>query len=230
MAGLTMTQDPRTPKRRNQPNAALGLGASSCSLSPLLRPSHLPSSPLRRPKSSASAPVEPAELATPASTSVEPPAATAGPGHHGASRRGRDPGSGTGARVTKRSGVPVWLLVIAAIVPAVIVGIAVYFATSGGSDEDPTAAAGVVDGLMRLGQSDQSNISSYAGELPPDFSTEFPMYSGAKIVVSIAIASDQGTGYLIVMSTPDSDQRCFQLLQRGAGRGPVAGRDRPVER
>ena len=103
----------------------------------------------------------------------------------------------------QRSGIPGWLLVIAAIVPAVIVGIAVFFVAGGSEEEDPAGAAGIVDGLMRLGQSDQSNISSYAGVLPPDFAADFPIYMGAEVVVSIAIGSEQGTGYLIVMSTPD---------------------------
>jgi hypothetical protein len=99
--------------------------------------------------------------------------------------------------------------VIAAIVPAVIVGAIVFFVASGGDDEDPLAAAGIVDGLISMGQADQDNISSYAGELPPDFTTDFPMYTGAEIVVSIAIASEQGTGYLIVLSTPDSSSNVF---------------------
>ncbi len=131
-----------------------------------------------------------------------------------------EPESPPPAPSAKRSGVPVWLLVIAAIVPAVIVGIAVYFATNTSSEDDSTAAAGVVDGLMRLGQSDQSNISSYAGELPPDFSTEFPIYTDAKIVVSIAIASEQGTGYLIVMSTPDSTSDVFTFYSDALDKDP----------
>ena len=112
--------------------------------------------------------------------------------------------------VERKRGVPAWLLVIAAIVPAVIVGAIVFFVASGGDDEDePSAAAGIVDGLMRLGQADQSNIQSFAGTLPPDFAPEFPIYEGADVVVSIAIASEQGTGYLIVMSTPDPTSDVF---------------------
>jgi hypothetical protein len=97
-------------------------------------------------------------------------------------------------------------------VPAVIVGAIVFFLVGSGDDDDsPSAAAGIVDGLMRLGQADQANIASYAGEFPPDFATDFPIYEEAEVVVSIAIASEQGTGYLIVMSTPDSTNEVYEF-------------------
>lgn len=113
-----------------------------------------------------------------------------------------------------------WLLAIAAIVPAVIVGAVVYFLFSGGDDEDTSAAAGIVDGFMRLGQTDQSNITSYAGELPPEFAPDFPMYEGADVVVSIANASEQGTNYLIVMSTPDPTGDVFTYYSDVLDRDP----------
>ena len=101
-------------------------------------------------------------------------------------------------------------MLLAVVVAAALAGVAVFFIT-GGDDEGGSAsdAAGIVDGLMRLGRTDQSNISSYAGELPPDFAPEFPMYEGADVVVSIAIASEQGTGYLIVLSSPDPAAEVF---------------------
>jgi hypothetical protein len=106
------------------------------------------------------------------------------------------------------------------IVPAVIVGVGVYFVLGNNDDDNPSAAAGIVDGLMRLGQQDQDNIKSYDGMLPPDFTTEFPMYDGADVVVSVAIPSDQGTGYLIVMSTPDSTSDVYTFYSQALDQDP----------
>jgi hypothetical protein len=105
----------------------------------------------------------------------------------------------------RRSGIPLWLMLASVIVAAALAGVAVYFFAGGDDDSggDVTEAASIVDGLMRLGRADQANISSYAGELPPDFAADFPMYEAAEVVVAISIASEQGTGYLIVLSTPD---------------------------
>jgi hypothetical protein len=74
--------------------------------------------------------------------------------------------------------------------------------------------------LMRLGRSDQSSIQSYAQELPPDFATDFPMYPKADVVVSIAIASDQGTGYLIVLSSPDPATDVFDYYSQALDKDP----------
>jgi hypothetical protein len=116
------------------------------------------------------------------------------------------------AAPARRSGIPAWLLVVAAIVPAVIVGLIVFFLLgSDDADDSPSAAAGIVDGLMRLGQADQANITSFEGELPPEFAPDFPIYEDAEVVVSIAMASEQGTGYLIVMSTPDSTSEVYEF-------------------
>ena len=123
-------------------------------------------------------------------------------------------------RPARRSGVPVWLFLMSVIVSAVVVGAAVYFVAGKKDNNDSAAAAGIVDGLMRLGQQDQANIKSYAGQLPPDFTTEFPMYAGADIVVSVAIPSDQGTGYLIVMSTPDPASDVYTYYSQALDKDP----------
>jgi hypothetical protein len=104
----------------------------------------------------------------------------------------------------RRSGIPLWLMLLSVVVAAALAGVAVFFVTSGDDDSGGSVdAAGIVDGLMRLGRADQANISSYDGELPPEFAADFPMYEDAEVVVSIAIASEEGTGYLIVLSSPD---------------------------
>jgi hypothetical protein len=140
------------------------------------------------------APVTPAQaVATPAAAGWGGPATTVA-----------EPPAATASAKPRRGGIPLWLLLASVVVAAALAAVAVYFVTSGDDDEGgASSAAGIVDGLMRLGRADQANISSYAGELPPEFSADFPMYEGAEIVVSIAIASEEGTGYLIVLSSED---------------------------
>jgi hypothetical protein len=107
------------------------------------------------------------------------------------------------------------------VVAAALAGLAVYFFTrddDGGGDA--SEAASVVDGLMRLGRPDQSNISSFAGELPPDFAPDFPIYEGAEVVVAVSIASEEGTGYLIVLSTPDSTEEVHSFYTDALDNAP----------
>ena len=194
-----MTQDPQNPEAPKPSEPATSAWAPRSGPSePAAEPT--PASPSEPAPLEGTSPVSEAPDPAPTAAAAEPAVAVVPPDT-----------TATPPAPPKRSGVPVWLLVIAAIVPAVIVGAIVFFVASGGDDEDPSAAAGIVDGLMRLGQADQDNITSYAGELPPDFATDFPAYAGAEIIVSIAIASEQGTGYLIVLSTPDAASDVFSF-------------------
>lgn len=106
-----------------------------------------------------------------------------------------------------KRGAP-WLLVFAAaLIPAALVGAIVFFVARG--DGDSNNAAGIVDGLIRLGPSDQATITSYKDELPPEFSSEFPIYDDADVVVSIAIAGAGGTSYFIVLSADDTPENVY---------------------
>jgi len=112
-------------------------------------------------------------------------------------------------------------MLVSVLVAAALAAVAVYFVTSGDDDGgSPSEAAGVVDGLMRLGRADQSNISSYAGELPPEFAPDFPLYENAEVVVSIAIASAEGTGYLIVLSSSDPADAVFDFYSDALDEDP----------
>src|SRR5581483_9520673 len=66
-------------------------------------------------------------------------------------------------------GFPRWLkLFLLAVVPAVIVGVVVYFASHKSAPAKNTLAAAVVDGFLRLGGSDPSApIQSFVGTNPP---------------------------------------------------------------
>jgi hypothetical protein len=113
------------------------------------------------------------------------------------------------AAAPRRSGAP-WLLVVAAaLIPAALVGVIVFLATGSSGTADTNNAAGIVDGLIRLGPSGQTSTTSYKDELPPEFSADFPIYDGADVVVSIAIAGQGGTSYFIILSSDDSASDVF---------------------
>ena len=116
----------------------------------------------------------------------------------------------------KRSrSLPKWLpLVALAVVPALIVGAIVFF-VAGGSDGGDTDAARIVDGLVRLNGSE--GMTTYEGELPPEFADDFPIYGD--VVVSIAIASEEGTSYFIVLASDDEASRIYDFYSRELDEG-----------
>ena len=116
----------------------------------------------------------------------------------------------------KRSrNLPKWLpLVALAIVPALIVGAIVFF-VAGGSDSGGTDAARIVDGLVRLNGSE--GMTTYEGELPPEFADDFPIYG--EVVVSIAIASQEGTSYFIVLASDDDATQIYDYYSRELDEG-----------
>jgi hypothetical protein len=124
--------------------------------------------------------------------------------------------------VAARRGLPRWLpFLLIAIIPAAIVGVLVFVlagSDSGGGGSG--GAAGIVDGLIRLGPSDQGSVTSYKDQLPPGFSTDFPIYAGAQIVVSESIASAQGTSFFIVLSTSDPASKVYDFYSGALDKDP----------
>ncbi|HLF77352.1 MAG TPA: hypothetical protein VJB57_07645, partial [Dehalococcoidia bacterium] len=106
---------------------------------------------------------------------------------------------------------PKWLpLFLLAVVPALVVGLAVYFFA--GSDDGGGGGAngaGVLDGFFRLGPGSDGDVSSFKGELPPEFPKEFPLMSGFSIVGSFEIVSDEGTNYFAVLSGSASTDEVY---------------------
>ncbi|HEX5141771.1 MAG TPA: hypothetical protein VFX19_12565 [Dehalococcoidia bacterium] len=109
----------------------------------------------------------------------------------------------------QRPGLPKWLpAVLLALIPAALVGIVVYIvAGSGGGNNGESAR--IVDGLIRLGGT-EGTTTTYAGKLPPEFTSDFPLYKNADVIVSIAIASDQGTSYFIVLASDDPASKIYE--------------------
>jgi hypothetical protein len=111
--------------------------------------------------------------------------------------------------------LPKWLpLVALAIVPALIVGAIVFF-VAGGDDGGSTDAARIVDGLVRLNGSE--GMTTYEGELPPEFADDFPIYGD--VVVSIAIAGEEGTSYFIVLASDDDATQIYDFYSRELDEG-----------
>jgi hypothetical protein len=104
------------------------------------------------------------------------------------------------ASAPARRGPPRWLpYLIVAIVPAVVVGIAVALLAGGGGDKDRSAA--VIDGFVHSNGPSDSAVTSFRGQFPPGFPKDFPIFGGAKTVSSFLVASDEGRHYFAVLST-----------------------------
>ncbi len=99
-----------------------------------------------------------------------------------------------------------WLAyAVLAILPALVVGLAVYFFKGGSSGNDGQAAA-VIDGFLRLGQGSDQQILTFEGETPEGFPEEFPVLEGGDAVVSFHLFDEGGASYFVILSanaTPD---------------------------
>ncbi|HLF72698.1 MAG TPA: hypothetical protein VI759_11165 [Dehalococcoidia bacterium] len=102
--------------------------------------------------------------------------------------------------VTRRSatsGLPPWLpYFLIAVVPAVVVGLIVFFVAGGSSGAGN--AAGIIDNFFRA---QDETISAYKDELPPTFPADFPIFDGASVVVSFASAAEAQSNYFAILST-----------------------------
>jgi hypothetical protein len=104
---------------------------------------------------------------------------------------------------SRRGVTPKWLpYFLLAVVPAVIVGIAVAALAGGGGEKDRSAA--VIDGFVHSSGPNDAAVTSFKGQFPPGFPKDFPVYGGAKTVSSFLVASDEGRQYFAVLSTTAS--------------------------
>jgi hypothetical protein len=109
----------------------------------------------------------------------------------------------------ERARLPPWFpYFIAAFLPAVLVGLVVYAFAGGGGGSDKAAA--ILEGFFAA-PSSGGNVSTYAGELPPTFPKEFPVFKGAEVVVSFTIPAEQGTSYLAVLTTSASADEVYNF-------------------
>ncbi len=118
--------------------------------------------------------------------------------------------SATARKSASRGGVPAWTLVLAALIPAVIVGAAVWFFApdSGGGDDRLQAVSSNVLHAFTSGSA-ETITTRYEGALPPGYPDDIPAYDGAKVVASVVQLQDPDIGYIV-------------LQDAGGGRDAVA--------
>ena len=124
------------------------------------------------------------------------------------------------APARRRQGLPSWLPYLAlAVIPAAIVGIAVYALT--GSDNSNNNVAGVLDGFFRQGSS-QENVESVAGRTPPGFPEDFPIYEGAEIYGGYKILAEDGSDltYITVIGSDDPLDDVYDFYVESLGDDP----------
>ncbi len=103
-----------------------------------------------------------------------------------------------------------------AVVPALVVGVLV-FALYGGSDEDASIAG--LDSLILRYAPGGDIATPFLGEAPPGFPEDFPSYSGVREVVSYAIRSPQGTTFIVVYDTSDSEEEVYAFFLEELDKG-----------
>jgi hypothetical protein len=119
--------------------------------------------------------------------------------------------------------LPKWLPLLGlAIVPAVLVGLAVYFLAG---DDDSAAGGGgasqaVLDGFVRLSLGQSESVDSYAKDLPPGFPGDLPSYGDADFDGSFAIKSAEGTTYIITYDTSASVESVYDFFRQELDKDP----------
>ncbi len=123
------------------------------------------------------------------------------------------------------------LLVGAALAPAIVVGVAVWFLASalrGGSDHRKNADVTSVLNIL----SGQRGVTSqrYEGALPPGFPGGVPAYPGAHLLSSVKQVRDQDASYLVVYDVTDGRPKAAKYFHDkfSAGDWQIdAGQDGP---
>ena len=108
----------------------------------------------------------------------------------------REPGRGVS---------PLWLLV-AAVVPAAIVGLGVWFflgRDGGGDDARLHANVASVLGVFSQGDAGAVSVTRYEGELPPGI-PDVPKYDGAEVVSAVEQRAGTDIAYIVIYDTGDS--------------------------
>jgi len=162
--------------------------------------------------------VPPPEAASSELPASSQPSESGSPSSETAARTRRSP-------ATNFSNLPPWLrLAAVAVVPAVVVGLVVFFVArgSGGSSNDGSLAGSIVDGFLRLGgdNTDSSSIHSFVKKLPPGYPGDLPSYPGSSLIASYSMDSGQGTTYFALYSSKDAVSRVQQFFSDRLDKDP----------
>ncbi|HYM14905.1 MAG TPA: hypothetical protein VEZ14_05055 [Dehalococcoidia bacterium] len=101
------------------------------------------------------------------------------------------------------------LLVAVAVVPAVVVGLAVWFiAGSGGGGTAGRVTSNVTNVVNAFSQGQSGSVTTrFEGTLAPGFPKNVPLYPGARLISSELQISGADADYLVVYDTTDARQK-----------------------
>lgn len=115
------------------------------------------------------------------------------------------------------------LLAALIVVPAIVVGLVVWFVASATAPENKSRlAADVANVVNAFSQSSSSDTvtSRYEGQTPPLYPTTIPKYPGAGIVSSVMQVTGEDAAYLVIYDTSDSRQKVSSYFDKRLGQNP----------
>ena len=113
---------------------------------------------------------------------------------------------------------PRWLpYVFLAVVPALIVGLAVYALK--GESEDSKRTTAVIEGFLE-GQASGADFDSFEGQIATGFPDEFPMYGSASTVAAFRVPAAEGTNYIVILSTAAGPEEVLRFYLESLDEDP----------
>jgi len=112
-----------------------------------------------------------------------------------------------------KGGVHPLLLVAAAIVPAVIVGVAVWFFAASGGGDKARVNADVSNVVNAFSQAQGSTSTRYEGKVAPGYPGDIPLYPGAKLISSVLQIRGEDASYLVIYDTHDKRDKVSAYYQ-----------------
>jgi hypothetical protein len=105
-------------------------------------------------------------------------------------------------------------------VPALVVGLVVYFFAGEGDGSGDGDTADVLEALISGGGGD---TPSFRGKLPPGFPEDFPPYQNGEVTVSFLLESQQqgaGARYLVFIKTDDTAEEVYAYYTQELDKEP----------
>lgn len=114
------------------------------------------------------------------------------------------------------------IVALLAIVPAAIVGVAVWFVAGGGDGSGDARLGGNVANVINAFTAGQqgTDVERFEGELPPGFPEELPRYPGSRTVAGVRQITGDDVSYLVVFDTSDSRQQVSNFYEERFGADP----------
>jgi hypothetical protein len=115
------------------------------------------------------------------------------------------------------------VLAAAIVLPAIIVGVLVWFiAMATGPENKARLSADVANVLNAFSQGSSSGsiASRYEGETPPLYPSSVPAYPGAGVVSSVMQVTGNDASYLVIYDTKDSRQKVADYFAKMLSAGP----------